>query len=96
MNKGIKWHPSNESPGKKRFVGAFIKQGRDERKMTFLVIRFFQNDIKPCEIHETDENGNNILCVAWTEYKEFIEGITPSMVADAKQEASAWWKEKKD
>lgn len=25
--KTIKWHPATESPGKKRFVGAFIKKG---------------------------------------------------------------------
>lgn len=91
-NKIINWHPSTESPGKKSFVGAFISKDRKENQITFKVIRYFSNCVVPCECHDKD----NELCVAWTDYKEFIKGITPEMIANAKKGAWAWWKDKED
>jgi len=88
--KTIKWHPATESPGKKRFVGAFIKKGRSEDRPTFKVIRYFQDGVVPCE---RCEEGGDELCVAWTDYKELIKGITPTMIANAKRGAWGWWKE---
>lgn len=89
--KTIKWHPATESPGKKRFVGAFIKKGRSEDQLTFKVIRYFKDGVVPCEMCE---EGGDELCVAWTDYKELISGITPTMIVDAKRGAWGWWKEK--
>lgn len=88
--KTIKWHPATESPGKKRFVGAFIRKGRSEDKLTFKVIRYLNDGVVPCECikEEVDE-----LCVAWTDYKDLIKGITPTMIANAKCGAWGWWKE---
>lgn len=87
----IKWHPATESPGKKRFVGAFIKKGRNEKHMTFVPIRYFCSGILPCETRTAKDEE---LCVAWAYYKDFIKGITPKMIADAKLRAWGWWNEK--
>lgn len=88
----IVWHPATESPGKKRFVGAYIKKGRSEKHMTFQVIRYLSDNVVPCETHQVDNRDE--LCVAWTDYDNFIKGITPKMIANAKAGAWAWWDEK--
>ena len=88
--KTIKWHPATESPGTKRFVGAFIKKGRSEDQLTFKVIRYFQHGVVPCESCEEEDDE---LCVAWTDYKELIKDITPTMIANAKCGAWGSWKE---
>lgn len=88
----IVWHPATESPGRKRFVGAYIKKGRNERHMTFSVVRFFEPDVLPCEVPEADKTE---LCVAWTPYEDFIKGITQDMKDGAKAKAWGWWNEEK-
>ena len=92
--KETTWHPSTESPGKRRFVAAYIKKGRSEKKITFQVERYFNKGVLPCETHQ--EGKTDELCVAWTDYKEFIKGITPTMIANAKSGAWAWWDEKEN
>lgn len=89
----ITWHYATESPGKKRFVGAFIKKGRSEDKLTFQVIRYLTDGVRPCECCS---NGHDELCVAWTDYNDFIKGITPKMIKYAKLGAWSWWKEDND
>lgn len=89
----INWHPATESPGKRRFVGAFIKKGRDEKKMTLQVMRYLSPGVLPCETHDTDRPDE--LCVAWTYYDELVRGITPAMITSAKAGAWAWWDEEK-
>lgn len=86
----INWQPSTKSPGTKRFVGAHIKKGRSEDKITFEVIRYLEGGHRPCE---TEHDGGNELCVAWAYYDDFIKGITPEMIKDAKAGAWPWWKE---
>lgn len=83
----ITWHHSTESPGKRRFVGAFIKKGRSEDKMTFQVIRYFDNNVRPCDC---PNEGRDELCVAWTYYDDLIKNITPDMIKSAKFGA-IWW-----
>ena len=61
--------------------------------MVFHPFRYFCSGVKPCECHA----GDGELCVAWADYKDFIKGITPTMIADAKRGAWAWWnKEEED
>lgn len=86
----ITWHSATESPGKKWFVGAFIKKGHPENQITFNTIRFLSGGMRPCETCTKDHDE---LCVAWVYYKEFIKGITPEMIKDAKDGAWAWWDE---
>lgn len=88
----IDWHPSTESPGKRRFVAAYIKKGRSEDKITFQVVRYLTNNVVPCETHQEDNPDE--LCVAWADYKQFIKGITTAMIASAKAGAWSWWNEK--
>ena len=88
----INWHPSTESPGKKRVVGAFISKKRKEYQIIFQTFRYFNSGVKPCECHSKDRE----LCVAWADYKDFIKGITPKMIADAKAGAWAWWNREED
>lgn len=88
----ITWHYSTESPGKRLFVGAFIKKGRGEDKMTLQVIRYLNNNIRPCDC--PNENRDE-LCVAWTYYDDLIKNITPDMIKWAKFGAF-WWEEKED
>ena len=94
LPRGIYWHPSTESPGKKRVVGAFIEKGRDEKKISMEVFAYLESGHHPCE---TAFHNGKRLCIAWAEYKEVIKGITPKMIAAAKDGAWAWWnKEEED
>lgn len=88
----IKWHYSTEKPGKRRFVGAFIKKGRSEDKMTFQVIRYLDSNVRPCDCPNADRDE---LCVAWTYYDDLIKNITLDMIKRAKFGAF-WWEEKED
>jgi hypothetical protein len=86
----IDWHNATTSPQTRRFVGAYIRKGRSEDKITFEVTRYLEDGHRPCE---TEHDGGQELCVAWAYYDDFVKGITPEMIKDAKAGAWPWWKE---
>ena len=88
------WHPSVESPGKRRVLMAFVVKGRSKNQFHFKTVRFLSPNVVPASCVFKDNEGTKMLALAWAYYDEVIDGIGDWMISRAECEAWAWWPDK--
>ncbi len=88
------WHPSVESPGKRRVVMAFVVKGQPKNHFYFKEVRFLSPNVVPATCVFKNDEGTKMLAVAWAYYDEVTSDIADWMISRAEYEAWAWWPDK--
>ena len=90
------WQPATESPEKRRVLMAFTRKDLKKGQYIFNSVRLLSAGVRPAECEFHDDEGRNLLPVAWAYYDEVIKGIAPWMISWAENAAWAWWPGKED